>query len=790
MPAYTQWREPCGLSPITTWNDLERVVGPQSALRIQSGYKSVEDIDLFVGGLAERPVVGGLVGPVFACIIAQQFSNLRKGDRFWYENGAFESSFTPAQLQSIRQVSFAQVICRTVGGGTLQPHVFLPHTVPTNERMPCAIGSLAPIDLMPWLERDPFIKDLQHGTLSIKNLTSQNNENTDASEMKLNKAFVDNKLDLKPPLDKINNKINDKINMPASHINSKRKNNRKTLRRPNTTQRRTTTRPTRRIATKRKHKRDVKQNDKARGAIYIKIDRPTSGEQSTKKASISNKQHYDQNKSDREYIILTPEQTSYDIEIKIKPSKKRAQSANIQKIVSVQQASNAYLDTFDEDETTTKRPQHFYNVPQPALADEGQYVDATSRPHFHGIITRRTTVASDDDITVRPYYTTKQPAYIYETTQDDDENRPFYNYPTVQQTDQSSYYATQSDSTNQQDDFAAAIIQNANTKKPYHSVPLYQTNSANRPNYRPILNDDRPQKPSYSYRPATQTYGSKPIYLDDFETTPLPIRLTTTYSYANTIKLQNSNAGYGGYQDSTSNRPHDLMTFYSVMTTKQRKRTKPTKPMTYNQPDDDNEDDDDDDDDNDTTWNPTSVISNIVNTFSDYFGSVTTTRKPYIQHDDDVADDFYTYPTFPQQGFLYSRQKDGQTVDANMPHTTTTTVTNIKRRYDTTYTEDIDYETMTYRAAHKEQYNADVTEENLSIAFDRDGYLRPEYMKYEGLKQEDRNYTSAINNNVTQTIRDETLRRSKQFTVPSNADQSWRRQIGLVSLKVLTKPER
>lgn len=109
LPAYVDWREPCGLSKIRTWEDLVVVAGPNSADRMRRAYGNIEDIDLFVGGISERPVIGGLVGPTFACIIAQQFSNLRRGDRFWYENSGFESSFTPAQLFSIRQVTLSQV---------------------------------------------------------------------------------------------------------------------------------------------------------------------------------------------------------------------------------------------------------------------------------------------------------------------------------------------------------------------------------------------------------------------------------------------------------------------------------------------------------------------------------------------------------------------------------------------------------------------------------------------------------------------------------------------------------
>uniref|UniRef100_A0A0A1XHX6 Chorion peroxidase n=1 Tax=Zeugodacus cucurbitae TaxID=28588 RepID=A0A0A1XHX6_ZEUCU len=156
VPPYTSWRVPCGLTPINSWEDFANVVGPQSAQRISHAYRSVHDIDLFVGGIAERPVVGGLVGPTFACIIAQQFSNSRKGDRFWYENGGLENSFTPAQLQSIRRVSLAQVLCRAVGGGTMQPHALLPPEVEGNERQVCGTGTLSALDLSPWIEQDPF----------------------------------------------------------------------------------------------------------------------------------------------------------------------------------------------------------------------------------------------------------------------------------------------------------------------------------------------------------------------------------------------------------------------------------------------------------------------------------------------------------------------------------------------------------------------------------------------------------------------------------------------------------
>ena len=57
---------------------------------VKSVYQSVEEIDLFVGGLAESPSSGAVVGPTFACIIGAQFKLLMDGDRFFYRHTSGE----------------------------------------------------------------------------------------------------------------------------------------------------------------------------------------------------------------------------------------------------------------------------------------------------------------------------------------------------------------------------------------------------------------------------------------------------------------------------------------------------------------------------------------------------------------------------------------------------------------------------------------------------------------------------------------------------------------------------
>ncbi|XP_066289159.1 uncharacterized protein [Branchiostoma lanceolatum] len=147
LPGYNAWRVKCGLRRAARFDDLAREI-PDVTTRqkLTSLYSHVDDIDVFVGGLAEASVPGGVVGPTFACLIGLQFQDLRKGDRFWFENSG---QFTEAQLAEIRRTSLARILCDNTDGTTrMQPDVFLQPTQPGNERVACS--SLPQMDLTKW----------------------------------------------------------------------------------------------------------------------------------------------------------------------------------------------------------------------------------------------------------------------------------------------------------------------------------------------------------------------------------------------------------------------------------------------------------------------------------------------------------------------------------------------------------------------------------------------------------------------------------------------------------------
>ncbi|HVX60408.1 MAG TPA: peroxidase family protein [Pirellulales bacterium] len=118
---YNSVREAYGLPRVHSFADITS--DPTLQQELQQLYGSVDNIDLWVGGLAEDHVPGSSVGPLFSRIIADQFTRLRDGDRFWYQN-----EFSPAEAQRISHVTLEDIIQLNTGLSNLQDNVFFLHT--------------------------------------------------------------------------------------------------------------------------------------------------------------------------------------------------------------------------------------------------------------------------------------------------------------------------------------------------------------------------------------------------------------------------------------------------------------------------------------------------------------------------------------------------------------------------------------------------------------------------------------------------------------------------------------
>src|SRR5262249_54435543 len=82
-------------------------------------YGNVNNIDLWVGALAETHVPGGSVGPLIRRMVVDQFSRVRDGDRFWYER-----AFSGATLSGLENVTLADILRRNTTITNVQNNVF------------------------------------------------------------------------------------------------------------------------------------------------------------------------------------------------------------------------------------------------------------------------------------------------------------------------------------------------------------------------------------------------------------------------------------------------------------------------------------------------------------------------------------------------------------------------------------------------------------------------------------------------------------------------------------------
>lgn len=99
LSSYNGVREALGLPPVATLEDLDG--------RLVELYSSINDVELYVGGLIEQTMEGSLFGELFHKIIRDQFMRVRDGDRLWYEN-----RFSKDEVRYINSIKLSDIIKR------------------------------------------------------------------------------------------------------------------------------------------------------------------------------------------------------------------------------------------------------------------------------------------------------------------------------------------------------------------------------------------------------------------------------------------------------------------------------------------------------------------------------------------------------------------------------------------------------------------------------------------------------------------------------------------------------
>jgi hypothetical protein len=107
IPDYNTVREFFGFAPKESFADISGDVLLNQ--RLYEAYQDINDVDLWVGVLAEDNIEGSIFGELGNHIMKKQFTALRDGDRFYFEN---DIGLTPDEITEIKGTKLAHIITR------------------------------------------------------------------------------------------------------------------------------------------------------------------------------------------------------------------------------------------------------------------------------------------------------------------------------------------------------------------------------------------------------------------------------------------------------------------------------------------------------------------------------------------------------------------------------------------------------------------------------------------------------------------------------------------------------
>ena len=114
-----QTRTALGLDPHFRFADITS--DPVVAANLEKVYVTVDNVELWIGGLAEDHYNGGLLGRTFHEIVKRTFIKLRDGDRLYWENQGL-----PANIHNwVSETTLADIILRNTDTSNVQQEVFV-----------------------------------------------------------------------------------------------------------------------------------------------------------------------------------------------------------------------------------------------------------------------------------------------------------------------------------------------------------------------------------------------------------------------------------------------------------------------------------------------------------------------------------------------------------------------------------------------------------------------------------------------------------------------------------------
>jgi hypothetical protein len=138
LPDFNSLRDFYGLEMVTSFDQISS--DPAIQAKLQELYGTVDNVDPFVGALAEDHLSGSSVGALVDAIIVNQFTRLRDGDRFFYANDSLLASRYVERIVDLDSVTLSKIIQANTLISDIQDNVFydpsvLYYKVPDNTRL-------------------------------------------------------------------------------------------------------------------------------------------------------------------------------------------------------------------------------------------------------------------------------------------------------------------------------------------------------------------------------------------------------------------------------------------------------------------------------------------------------------------------------------------------------------------------------------------------------------------------------------------------------------------------------